>query len=95
MPRPSETRRFLQSSSLWKARCRALIGQLSGVLWLAKYLKREMEMLCPLLYCDAVSRRDKTRTIKPITNEAFVASSGDIITDCTVFLTRCVAYRAA
>ncbi len=25
--------------------------------------------------------RDETKTIKPITNEAFIASSGDIITD--------------
>ncbi len=32
-------------------------------------------------YCDDVSRRDETKTIKPITNEVFVASSGDIITD--------------
>ncbi len=38
-------------------------------------------MLRPLLYCDAMSWRDDTKTIKPITNEAFVASSGDIITD--------------
>ncbi len=38
-------------------------------------------MLRPLPYCDGVSRRDETKTIKPITNEAFVASSGDIITD--------------
>ncbi len=38
-------------------------------------------MLRPLPYCDAVSRRDDTKTIKPIINEAFVASSGDIITD--------------
>ncbi len=40
-----------------------------------------MEMLCPL-HCDAVavSRRDETKTIKPIINEAFVASSVDIIT---------------
>ncbi len=39
-------------------------------------------------YCDAVSRRDKTKTIKPIINEAFIASSGKIITDYndTVFL---------
>ncbi len=77
---PSETRRFLQSSSFWEAR-RALIGQLSSALWLAECLKRETEMLRPSPYCDAVSRRDETKTIKPITNEAFVASSGDIITD--------------
>ncbi len=38
-------------------------------------------MLRPLPYCDAVSRRDDTKTIKAIINEAFVASSGDIITD--------------
>ncbi len=80
MPRLSETRRFLQSSSFWEAR-RALIGQLSSALWLAEYLKRETEMLRPSLYCDGVSRRDEAKTIKPITNEAFVASSGDIITD--------------
>ncbi len=34
--------------------------------------------LCPLPYCDAVFWR---KTIQPIINEAFVASSGDIITD--------------
>ncbi len=80
MTRFYETHRFLQSSSFWEAR-RALIGQLSSALWLAEYLKRVTEMLRPLPYCDAVSRRDDTRTIKPITNEAFFASSGDIITD--------------
>ncbi len=80
MPRLSETRRFLQSSSFWEVRC-ALIGQLSSALWLDEYLKRETEMLSPSPYCDAVSRRDDTKTIKPIINEAFVASSGDIITD--------------
>ncbi len=80
MPRLSETRRFLQSSLFWRAR-HALIGQLSSALWLAEYLKRETEMLRPLPCCDAVSRRDDTKTIKPIINEAFVASSGDIITD--------------
>ncbi len=80
MLRLSETRRFLQSSSFWEARC-ALIGQLTSALWFAEYLKRETEMLCPLPYCDAVSRRDETKTMKPIINEAFVASSGDIITD--------------
>ncbi len=78
MLRLSETRRFLQSSSFWEAR---LIGQLSSALWLAEYLKRVTEMLRPSPYCDGVSRRDETKTIKPITNEAFVASSGDIITD--------------
>ncbi len=38
-------------------------------------------MLRPSPYCDGVSQCDETKTIKPITNEAFVASSGDIITD--------------
>ncbi len=75
MLRLSETRRFLQSSSFWEAR-RALIGQLSSALWLAEYLKRETELLRPSPYCDAVSRHDDTKTIKPIINEAFVASSG-------------------
>ncbi len=35
----------------------------------------------PLPYCNAVSRRDEIKTIKPIINEAFIASSGEIITD--------------
>ncbi len=60
--RLSETQRFLQSSLFWKAR-HAQIGQLSSALWLAEYLKRETEMLRPLLYCDAVSRHDDTKTI--------------------------------
>ncbi len=71
---------FLQSSSFWEAR-RALIGQLSGALWLAEYLKCDGNVMPPLQYCDGLSRRDKIKTIKPIINEAFVASSGDIITD--------------
>ncbi len=76
----NERRLFLQSSSFWEARC-ALIGQLSSALWLAEYLKCETEMLRLLPYCDAVSWNDETKTIKPIINGAFVASSGDIITD--------------
>ncbi len=40
-----------------------------------------MEMLCPLPYCDAMSRCDETKTIKPTIDEAFVAFSEDIITD--------------
>ncbi len=94
-PRDPQTRKFLQSSSFWEAR-RALIGQLSSVLWLAEYLKRETEMLRPLPYCDALSRCDDTKTIKPIINEAFVASSGDIFTDYNdlyCLFTRCVASR--
>ncbi len=67
-----ETRRLLQSSSFWEAR-RALIGQLSGALWLAESLKRETDMLRLSPYCDD---NNKTHI-----NEAFVASSEDIITD--------------
>ncbi len=52
-----------------------------SALWLAEFLKRVTEMLRPLPYSDAVSRCDETKIIKPITNEAFVASSGDIFTD--------------
>ncbi len=70
MLRLSETCRFLQSLSFWEVR-RALIGQLSSALWLAEYLKRVTELLRPLPCCDAVSRRDESKTIKPITNEAF------------------------
>ncbi len=95
MPRLSETRRFLQSTLFWEAR-RALIGQLSGALWLAEYLKRVMEILRPSSYFDAVFRRDETKTTKPIINKAFVASSGDIITDYNdlyCLFTRCVASR--
>ncbi len=80
MPRLSEMRRFLQSSSFREVR-RALIGQLSRVLRLAEYLKRETEMLRTLTYCDAVSQRNDTKTMKPIINEAFVASRRDIITN--------------
>ncbi len=58
----SETCRFLQSSSFWEARY-ALIGQLSIALWLAEYLKRVMEMLRTLPYCDGVSRCNETKTI--------------------------------
>ncbi len=92
MLRLSETRQFLQISSFWEAR-RALIGQPSSALWLTEYLK--MEMLRPLPYCDAVFRRHETKTIKPIINEAFVASSGDIITDYNDLycLSRCIAPR--
>ena len=61
-----------------------LIGQLSSALWLAEFLKRVMEMLRPLTHCDGISQHEETKTIKPITSEAFVASSGDIITDYNV-----------
>ncbi len=80
MPCLSETCWFLQSSSFWEAR-RALIGLQSCALWLAEYLKHEMEMLRPSPYCDAVFQRNETKTIKLVIKEALVASSGDIITD--------------
>ncbi len=48
---------------------------------IGEYRKRVTEMLRPLPYCDAVSWRDDTKTIKPIINEAIAASNGDIITD--------------
>ncbi len=78
MPRLSETHRFLQSSSFWEAR-RALIGQLSSALWLAEYLKRETEMLRPLSYFDAMSRRDETKTIKPIITRNLLHSVGNLL----------------
>ncbi len=56
---------FIKSSSFWEVR-HALIGQLSGALWLAEYLKRVTELLRPSPYCDAVSRRNETKTMKPI-----------------------------
>ncbi len=77
---PSEKQRFSQSSLFWEAR-RVLIGQLSRVLWLAEHLKHVVEMLHPFPCCDAVSRCDETKTIKPIINNAFVAFSEDIMTD--------------
>ncbi len=58
----------------------ALIGQLSSVLWLAEYRKRETEMLRHSPYCDAGRNDTKTKQKNAI-NEAFVASSGDTITD--------------
>ncbi len=78
MLRLSETHRFLQSSSFWEAcsdwpaiRC-VVIGRIPQA-WVGN--------VTPLTVLWCVSRRDETKTIKPIINEAFVASSGDIITD--------------
>ncbi len=65
MLRLSETHQFLKSSLFWEARC-ALIGQISSAMWLAEYLKRVTDMLCPLPYCDAESQRDETKTINPL-----------------------------
>jgi len=67
---------LLQSSSFWEA-TRAVIGRLSGALWLAEYLKRETECYAP----HRIVMRCATKTIKPVINQAFVASSGEIITD--------------
>ncbi len=64
---------------------------------MAECLKRETEMLRPSPCCDGVSRRYETKTIKPLTNEAFVASSGDIITDYNdldcIFTCRVASHR--
>ncbi len=62
MPRLSETQRFLQSSSFWKAQC-ALIGQLSSTLWLAEYLKCVTEMIRPLPYLETHSFMAAAATI--------------------------------
>ncbi len=62
----------------WEAK-RALIGQLSSALWLAEYLKRETEMLRPLSYFDAMSRRDETKTIKPIITRNLLHSVGNLL----------------
>ncbi len=61
-----------------------------GVLWLASYPVRcdwpntssvRWKCYTPLPYSDTVFQRDDTKIIKSTINEAFVASSGDIITD--------------
>ncbi len=79
IPRLSEMRKFLQSSTFWEVRC-ALIGYPVGCDWPNTSSVRR-KCYAPSPYCDGVSRRDDTKTINPIINEAFVASSGDIITD--------------
>ncbi len=61
-----------EACSDWPAIWCIVIGRIPSI---------ETEMLSPSPYCDGLSRRDETKTIKPITNEAFVACSGDIITD--------------
>ncbi len=65
MPRLSETHRLLQSSLFWEARC-IVIGRIPQA-----YLT--------VLWCRVPARWHKNN--KTIINEAFVASSGDIITD--------------
>ncbi len=52
-------------------------------------------MLRPSPYCDAVSCCDDTKPIKPIINEAFVASSGDIITDYNDLYCLCTRHFAS
>ncbi len=61
-----------KACSDWPAIWCVVIGRIPQVWW---------KCYAPLQYCDGLSRRDKIKTIKPIINEAFVASSGDIITD--------------
>ncbi len=73
--RLSEMRKFKKMSSFWEARF-ALIGQLSSTLWLAKYLKRETEMLLSLPYCDAVLQtKSTTLCSSKLTFESSVAHS--------------------
>ncbi len=76
---------FLKCASSYKAHC----SKKRAVLWLASKpvccdwpYTSSVRRKCytPLPYCDIVSRHDDTKTIKPIINESFVASSGDIIT---------------
>ncbi len=71
---------ILQSSSFWEAR-RALIGQLSSALWLAETPQAWDGNVTPLtvLWCHVQARRHKNN--KTHYKKAFVASSGDIITD--------------
>ncbi len=71
-----------------------------GVLWLASYPVRcdcpntsSVRRKCYAPYRIVMMFPDETRTIKPITNEAFVASSGDIITDYDDLFTCRVASR--
>ncbi len=70
---------FLKHIDIYKAHC----SERRGVLWLASYPVHcdwpntsSVWRKCYALHCF-----DETKTIKPIINEAFVASSGDIITD--------------
>ncbi len=80
---------LLYAPPFWNA-YKAHRSEKQGVLWLASYPVRcdwpntssvWRKCYAPLPYCDAGSWLDETKTIKPIINEAFVASSGDIITD--------------
>ncbi len=77
---------FLKHVDLYKAHR----SEKRGVLWLASYpvgcdwpntSSVRWKCYAPLPYYDAVSWCNDTKTIKPIINEAFVASSGHIITD--------------
>ncbi len=86
---------FLKRLNFDKAHC----SEKLGVLWLVSYpvhcdwpntIKHVTEMLRHLPHCDAVSWRDKTKTIKLIINEAFVASSRDIVVDYNDFYSRCI-----
>ncbi len=67
------------SLSFWEAR-RALIARYP-VRVIGRIPQACDGNVTPLTVLWCVSRRDETKTIKPIVNEAFVASSEDIITD--------------
>ncbi len=76
-----------KACSDWPAIWCVVIGRIPQV-WRKCY--------APSQYCDGLFRRDKIKTIKPIINEAFVASSGDIITDYNdlyCLFTCCIALR--
>ncbi len=78
-----------------------------GLLWLASYpvgcdwlntSSVRWKSCAPYRIVDSVSRCDDTKTIKPIINEPFVASSGDTITDYNDFIlsfyaSRCIRPR--
>ncbi len=97
---------LLYAPPFWNASIftKLIILRSEAVLWLASYPVRcdwpntssvWRKCYAPLPYCDAVSWLDETKTIKPIINEAFVASSGDIITDYNelyCIFTCCIAH---
>ncbi len=75
---------FLKRIAFYKAHH----SEKRGVLWLASYPVHcdwpntsSVWWKCYAPYRIVMPRHDETKTIKPSINEAFVASSGDIITD--------------
>ncbi len=73
--------RFKVTNTLYSKHCTLLLLLYAPPFLNAQIFIKLIVLLRPSLYCDALSWRDDTKTIKPIINEAFVASSGDIITD--------------